>query len=647
MFVLNAGDTTTRYALVAQGEAASEFPLDDESAGTSSEPQPVGDDNSPGCRGGSFVVSHCTCLTVSLCLLCSLLTLVATLYGTLAHHALVVEWLNDVLPQTMHGQWQFTLRSANMTSLSHDATPGSALPTSFTPSTSQPFTPVRESFHTYYALSSAPVNSSHPPFHTSTLYNATAPSLPSYITSTFIDHTQTRQAFHVIDEAIAAAGRWPGRVDLMVRTTVFSVTILPLMFQSIELFWPRNVGRCIVVADESHVDRWQMRFNLPEWCELHYETVLPEMIGKGRWAMQWHDFWGDNFTRADYVAVMDTDSYFTYKITPDVLFDAQGRVLMSIDHTFQRGMYDTDTQWWLGDGSKASAAATSNMSHLVQHYPINFMQNLPIVMPTALYPAFRQYVVDHHAADADAAATGHHFDGINKLFMQLHYHDPSQFCILGNYWLYFSPPHLRSQLHIVLTDHSTLDIDRQQLGLPLANGDPMEKVYQIFMKATVHVPHNSYYRGHPSVIKRHPEDKIDPPSLYTFSQQQFHTALCEAQKYWLHIDRAIWSMLCNRVTDDDRALHMDLSMLYCYVESSWHMNRHRRDLTTPHAYQAKWAWMGEIVNAAYQNGLQAAIDVVRRYPTHVEWDREQQRLQREADLLLEAQKLNSTLPTVA
>ena len=589
--------TPPLYSAVAQSDLVSNFGMDDERRHhTSAGPD---DDLSKRFR----VFSRSSCLTLSLCVLCSLVTFMVTI--TVDSGGQASDWLPTA------GQCQ------------QHTNKGAPIPDShtFLPSTHS----LPGAYTSYSALSTAkPLHSPLPPSHNSTSYHTNASDLPLYISTTHVDHTQTARAYHLIDQAMAGAGRWPGRVDLMVRTTTFSVVILPLMFQSIELFWPKNIGRCIVVADELYKDRWQMRFSMPEWCELHFEYVLPEMAERGRWAMQWHDFWGDNYTSADYVAVADTDSYFTYKITPDVLFDAQGRVVMSIDKDFQRGLYEKDTVWWLGDQAAATAAANANMSHLLPNYPLNFMQNLPIVMPTEMYPAFREYVMSRHRTDELT-----HFDAVNKDFMPKMV-DPSQFCILGNYWLYFAPPHIRNKLHIVYTDHSTLDIDRQLLGLPAVGDDALERTYQIFLKATVHVPHNSYYRGHPTVKRKHPEDKIDPPSLYDFTQKQFHTAVCESQKHWQHIDQPLRAALCSGVTADDRTLHMDLSMLYCYFESGWIGNMHRRDLSVPHAYEAKWGWMGEIVNAGYKYGLDAAIKKVRQYPTHVEWDREQQRLKAEA-----------------
>ena len=611
--------TPQLYALVNQhdNDNDDDFELNDETQSlTSSGPQHASNTTN--------LLSRSTAITLSLCLLCSLLTLVATSYVTLTNHEQIVDWLNGDTPSSIRppSQSPFSVQSATQ-SLFKDTPIATLFPSLVSPTTDSP----TASDIRYHAVSTTePLHPLHPPTHVSTLFNASASSLPVYIADTHIDHTQTRQAYQLLDQALAGAQLWPGRVDLMVRTTTFSATILPLMFQSIELFWPRNIGRCIVVADELPKDRWQVPLSMPDWCELHYEYVLPEMANRGRWAMQWHDFWGDNYTSADYVAVADTDSYFTYKITPDILFDPQGRVRMSIDKDFQRGLYDFDTKWWVGDNVSAVAAATPNMAHLLRYYPINFMQNLPVVMPTELYPAFRQYIVSKHG---NANLT--FFDAINKDFLEHHMRDPSQFCILGNYWQYFSPPALRNRLHIVLTDHSTLDIDRQQLGLPSTNGtDALEKTYQIFMKATVHVPHSSYYRGSPSVPKKHPDDKIDPPSLYDFTQKLQHIGLCQSKKHWHHIDSSIRAMSCSIHTADDLALHMDMSMLYAYHESGWHMNMHRRDLSIPHAYEAKWGWMGDIVNAAYEGGLQAAIDVAKRFPTHVEWDREQTRLQLQA-----------------
>ena len=314
-----------------------------------------------------------------------------------------------------------------------------------------------------------------------------APS-SAFIASASIDRTHLAKPFAAIDAAFAALHRWP-RVDLLVRTFHGSAMFLPLLFQSIDAFWPHNIGRCLIVADAfSETDEKVLAYRhlIPDWCELHYESVPPEMIHNGRWTMQWSNFWADNYTTPDaqFVAIADTDSFFTHKVTPDMYFDARGRVIHVLHPNYQRQFWDKDTLWWLGTKDEMVAhnaeKGWTNDALLNELYPLNFMQNLPQIYPVEAFAAFRDYTIAKHATNG---ATLPYFDALNAHFLRTAYGNPSQFCLLGNFLGFFSSQHIRDKVSLVLSDNRQLP----------AGATRVERAHQLVLRPTMHMPYTDIY----------------------------------------------------------------------------------------------------------------------------------------------------------
>ena len=318
----------------------------------------------------------------------------------------------------------------------------------------------------------------------------------AFIASTHIDRTHLVTPFAAIDAAFSSLNRWP-RVDLLIRTFHGSAMFMPILFQSIELFWPRNIGRCLIVAD-AHSPRDEQVLGLaalvPTWCELHYETIPPEMIRNGRWTMQWSNFWTDNYTtttgdsttaQPHYVAIADTDSFFTHKVTPDMYFDKQNRIIHTVHPDFQRDFWDVDTLWWLG--GKDEMLQYNNRNSLPQNdilnelYPLNFMQNLPQLYPIEVFPAFREYTMARHTGKDGKKFT--YFDALNDHFLSTAYVNPSQFCLLGNYLAYYSPSSIRDRVAIVISDGRQLH----------AGATAVERAQQLVLRPTMHMPYTDIY----------------------------------------------------------------------------------------------------------------------------------------------------------
>jgi hypothetical protein len=116
---------------------------------------------------------------------------------------------------------------------------------------------------------------------------------------------------------------------------------------------------------------------------------------RGYWKQQWSNMWADNYTSSEYVVFFDSDAVLHILITPDMVFDSQGRVVHTISK-FQHGEYCNGSSFWLGDiYDKNHPNNTSyQQSKEEQHWPGNFMIRLPLVFPTKMFPAFRDYIIN-------------------------------------------------------------------------------------------------------------------------------------------------------------------------------------------------------------------------------------------------------------
>lgn len=128
-----------------------------------------------------------------------------------------------------------------------------------------------------------------------------------------------RTVQQVMDEYdVKLASQWPKgiTVDLFIRTGSRDCGLLPPLFKSIELFWPKGIGKIVVVVDPQDLEL--VASIIPDYAEIHFESFIPGI--PARLANQMTNFWVDNYTNADYVACIDSDLVLMTKVTPDLIF---------------------------------------------------------------------------------------------------------------------------------------------------------------------------------------------------------------------------------------------------------------------------------------------------------------------------------------
>jgi len=206
--------------------------------------------------------------------------------------------------------------------------------------------------------------------------------------------------------------QWPATVDLIVRSGSRDAGLLPILFRSIELFWPKGIGKIIVVLDKN--EEYLVRTLLPDYVSIFFEEFPPGV--PGRLGNQLSNFWADNYTSADYIAVVDSDVVFNTKITPDQLFykDSEKLILIANKH-WQQELWQPGNDWWLGE----------------EMYHGNFMVGLPVIYPRWVLPLFRKFVMERHG---DLK----YFDNVMiEWSKKENWGYFSQFCILGNFMYQF------------------------------------------------------------------------------------------------------------------------------------------------------------------------------------------------------------------
>mmetsp|Transcript_47401 Transcript_47401/g.88307 ORF Transcript_47401/g.88307 Transcript_47401/m.88307 type:complete len:318 (+) Transcript_47401:242-1195(+) len=189
--------------------------------------------------------------------------------------------------------------------------------------------------------------------------------------------------------------QWPGTVDLIVRT--FSNDVQPLIsfFQSVELFWPKNIGEMILVLDEG--DEWIEEANfVPRDWRVEYEGEATPPL-QGILTSYWSNYYTDKYCKSDYVAIGDSDMVFHTLLTPDLLFNlTTKKPYMVINPTYQREYFMTGSTWWWGRNEQDEVTQVGNA-----------MIRLPIVYPVAMFEQFRNFSVELHNSRASRDARGH------------------------------------------------------------------------------------------------------------------------------------------------------------------------------------------------------------------------------------------------
>lgn len=243
---------------------------------------------------------------------------------------------------------------------------------------------------TYYVADWAqcPLAAGEPGFKR--LCNVAAPcEAPPTVIHTYDDLPQATAAGERIQSAIqrglrAAWGKDPPQIDLYFRAGCGAVDEIAQLLPSVELFWPEFIGEVIIALDAGN--NQTLEYFLPrDWrttrhsYRLVYEDVpcLP-----GRIFNQVSYLNLDAHSRAQFVVTIDSDCAFHSPVTPDVLFNDGGRLLLPISRIFQLGYWDAAVEFFTGDGTFSSHTMVSQ----------------PVAFALDTFAAYRSWIRERHGA---------------------------------------------------------------------------------------------------------------------------------------------------------------------------------------------------------------------------------------------------------
>jgi hypothetical protein len=193
---------------------------------------------------------------------------------------------------------------------------------------------------------------------------------------TTTDGTPTVEA--VQSHLAAAWAGHSGTVDLWLRTGCHGAREAKHLFESVELFWPRGIGRVVVVLDAN--DRQYATHILPATTKhdyaVHFEHVpcmAPRIFNQVSYLM------ADHYSSADVIVTIDSDCVLHSPVTPRLLF-RDGKVRLPHSNAFQPGMWTAMVDHFLGPGS----------------FKFHFMTSQPVAFHRSSFAAFRAWHEQAH-----------------------------------------------------------------------------------------------------------------------------------------------------------------------------------------------------------------------------------------------------------
>ena len=158
-----------------------------------------------------------------------------------------------------------------------------------------------------------------------------------------------------IDYIQAALNRaWAGHtgtVDLWLRTGCNGAREARFLFESVELFWPRGVGKIVVVldvADAAIVDR-MIPSTTAHAYDVRFEHVpcMPARVFN-----QVSYLMADHYSTADVIVTIDSDCVLHSPVTPRLIF-RDGRIRLPHSTAFQAGAWNALVERFTGAGTFA------------------------------------------------------------------------------------------------------------------------------------------------------------------------------------------------------------------------------------------------------------------------------------------------------
>ena len=208
----------------------------------------------------------------------------------------------------------------------------------------------------------------------------------------------------------AAWGPDPPQVDLYLRTGCMGAEELNLLLPTVELFWPEAIGEVIIALDTGNglTPDFFVPAALRAVTQQSYRFVHEEqpcMPGKVFNQVSYLNL--DMHSSAQYIVTIDSDVTLHCPVTPDLLFDDRGKLLLPYSNVFQAGSWDAAVEWFTGPGTFSG--------HAMMTQPVSFARETfaayrawmaappPAGRGECLYDAVARYVA-YHAAHPSAVA---------------------------------------------------------------------------------------------------------------------------------------------------------------------------------------------------------------------------------------------------
>ncbi|CAI7832724.1 unnamed protein product, partial [Closterium sp. NIES-54] len=269
---------------------------------------------------------------------------------------------------------------------------------------------------------------------------------------------------------------WPGKVDLVIRSYLSEkLFLLYSLLTSVELMWPRGIGRVVVVLDEG--DDVAMHL-MPPWVQVKYERNYLKLPGKI--LQQWSYGWVDNYTSAPFVAIVDDDIIFNLKVTPFLLFNLS-------KPSQDNNPTPMGRPYLIGSKDQGYHRPSTDFLLGRRAYAGNFMVQLPLLLPRGTVRGYREAVGAAHAKMAGG------YDEAVQWWAEHggQYRDQIAHTVMGNYL--WNNEKDKMEFAMEWTDHTP--IPRVGVHLPYTNlfkdlggspVDPGSKLNLSFVQTAAH-----------------------------------------------------------------------------------------------------------------------------------------------------------------
>lgn len=150
-----------------------------------------------------------------------------------------------------------------------------------------------------------------------------------------------------------AWGPTPPRIDLILRAGCGAAEELQWLYPSLELFWPSHLGDVVLVfdaGDDQAEDLLLPPFARAGQTKLSWRVVYEEVPSKlpPRIFNQASYLHFDKLSTADYFVTFDSDCVIHSPVTPDILFDDQGKLMLAFSRRFQKDTWKAQVEFFTG-----------------------------------------------------------------------------------------------------------------------------------------------------------------------------------------------------------------------------------------------------------------------------------------------------------